>query len=842
MNLDRWHRSNAGLSSGATRAVALAASMLFANAARAAAQELEWTQSPHNGLWYAELASPSSWSGAEALARQLGGHLATVNSAAESAWLDAQFLSVLAPYRQHWIGLFQDTSDPAYAEPAGGWKWSSGAPLTFARWAALQPDDLGGAQKFGRSAGPQAVASDEWLDDDDLGSANFGGADDLYVAPGALQIFNTASSVLTLSQIVYVPNTDTVAQVIPVSQRTFVGGVLDIADLVVAPGAVLKIEGPNPLVVLARGRVLIQGRLLVDGTSSAGVVTLNTTSIPEPGAPGQAGGGRGGTGSPLTGASSSSGEAGWSALNFAQTGGQGGEAGWSSSTNKNARRGAGGGGGSLGANVAAPVGSSGAFQQARVGFDAEPGFDNLSASNGALSGPGSARGGAVGSRPFRDASAANDFYGIALDAAGNQVVGELVRPWAGAGGGGGGDASFAPAGSYPPPFLPTGDEKGAGGGGGGGSCQILALERIVFGVDGLISARGGNGGGGENTIFLDRVGGSSGAGSGGHVILQSAVHIDLRAKIGVALSNPLDNRWAIDTRGGQGGAGANDLGGARLTSNGSAETTPNLDACPPGYPQSGANACAGHVDGTGGDGGPGIVQLHTPLGVVGTDPASADILVASAVALDQLCAPAPLFSSSNPQQSGRLVTSFGSGIGLVELASSDCDGNGKPDRYEIQLEPTLDLDRDGLLDACDATVTYCVGGPSMEGCELLARSSGTPSASAASGFDLLVDHAPGQRAGRWFFGLGAQFLPYSNNALCVSSPLQRLGLTQSGGSAGQCDGQLVLDWNAWRAAHPTGLGSPYSAGQTLYAQGWIRDPAHPTKVALSSAHRFTLAP
>ena len=54
-----------------------------------------------------------------------------------------------------------------------------------------------------------------------------------------------------------------------------------------------------------------------------------------------------------------------------------------------------------------------------------------------------------------------------------------------------------------------------------------------------------------------------------------------------------------------------------------------------GYATSGPNSCQGHVNGAGGDGGPGVVQIHTPRGRVGTDPATSDILVSPGVALQQ---------------------------------------------------------------------------------------------------------------------------------------------------------------------------------------------------------------
>ena len=189
------------------------------------------------------------------------------------------------------------------------------------------------------------------------------------------------------------------------------------------------------------------------------------------------------------------------------------------------------------------------------------------------------------------------------------------------------------------PFNPQGDEKGAGGGGGGGAVEILALGDIV--VTGEIRARGGSGGGGENTLFLNRVGGGSGGGSGGHVVLQSAAKIDLSG-----LTSP-----GLIATGGQGGAGRGDLGGSFNGLNGSQETTPELDACPPGYPTSGPNACRGHIDGAGGDGSPGLIQLHTRNGL---DPVDPDVILPAGMTLADVAAPTPLCADD----SCRLVPRF----------------------------------------------------------------------------------------------------------------------------------------------------------------------------------------
>ncbi|HZI64793.1 MAG TPA: hypothetical protein VFE44_08430, partial [Thermoanaerobaculia bacterium] len=321
-----------------------------------------------------------------------------------------------------------------------------------------------------------------------------------------------------------------------------------------------------------------------------------------------------------------------------------------------------------------------------IGLDGESGFDNTDPdANGALTGAAGPFGGRPGPRPFTDGDPSNGFWGYGVvPQSGAVVVGELDRPWAGAGGGAGGNASFVyGGGSWPPPvFSPDGDEKGSGGGGGGGSLQIAALGDIVFGQKGLIVCRGGHGGGGENTLFLNRVGGASGGGSGGHVILQCAGVIDLSLSLG-ASTTAGQQAGGILATGGQGGAGKNDLGGAFVSAAGQFETVPVLDGCPEGYPTAGSNSCRGHVDGAGGDGGPGIIQLHT---LTGFDPTNPSILLPAGKTIGDLCKPLPIGSDGSIVLKPRFPGA--SGDAAQQTASSN-DSNGW-DRF-LHLKPGAGL-------------------------------------------------------------------------------------------------------------------------------------------------------
>ena len=549
------------------------------------------------------------------------------------------------------------------------------------------------------------------------GNGGVGGDFDWEVPDGETLIFNTTSQAITGGP-----------GFTPTRQQVVEGGVIDVRNLRVGAGAVLAFEGPNPVVILATGKVEVFGQIDVSGFDNRGSQTVWFAQV-EPGSPGNAGGGRGGNGSPAVNAHSARGERGSGAFGSGLGGGDGGETGWVQAPGPvSSRRGAGGGGGVLGPDQRLQSVAR-TRDQSRIGLDAESGFANLSTQSptpsSAVSPPGPPRGGAAGFSPFTDPDPSNDFFGTLVDdATGALTRGELVDPWAGAGGGGGGDAVYTNGQPFPPtPYYLGGHENGAGGGGGAGSLRILALGDIVFGSGGRIVCRGGDGGGGQNTSFFDRVGGGSGGGSGGHVILETASRIDLSQGSG----------GAIDATGGQGGPGANNVGGALPGT----EPAPLLDACPTGYPTTGPNGCLGHVDGAGGDGGPGIIQMHTPGGLAG-----GDILLPPFLTLRELCFPEPihltaarhLVPTHGPRSTAR-STWILLGLGGFD-AGALAPPYFKPGTFSFgDVDPVT-----GLVSTTNEVVR--AQAPILGPTKLVLPSQGLPALSASDPYALVMDASP----------------------------------------------------------------------------------------------------
>ena len=87
----------------------------------------------YGGHSYVLTDAAGSWSAAEAAAVALGGHLATVNSLAENAWLNQTFSSA----GELWLGLNLQTS-------SGTWTWANGEPFAYTQWSSSQPNNSAG--------------------------------------------------------------------------------------------------------------------------------------------------------------------------------------------------------------------------------------------------------------------------------------------------------------------------------------------------------------------------------------------------------------------------------------------------------------------------------------------------------------------------------------------------------------------------------------------------------------------------------------------------------------------------------------------------------------------------
>lgn len=98
-----------------------------------------------NGHWYGcyEMLGAADFDTARAEAQARGGDLASLSTAAEHAWVEPLatdptfWITYSHGFYGPWFGLRQD---PFGQEPAAGWEWVDGSPLTFTNWLPGTPD------------------------------------------------------------------------------------------------------------------------------------------------------------------------------------------------------------------------------------------------------------------------------------------------------------------------------------------------------------------------------------------------------------------------------------------------------------------------------------------------------------------------------------------------------------------------------------------------------------------------------------------------------------------------------------------------------------------------------
>lgn len=151
------------------------------------------------------------------------------------------------------------------------------------------------------------------------------------------------------------------------------------------------------------------------------------------------------------------------------------------------------------------------------------------------------------------------------------------------------------------------------------------------------------------------------------------------------------------------------------------------------------------------------------------------------------------------------------------------------------------------LDSNAGPQNYCVTGMSVNGCLPVMTSSGTPWASASSGFTVAMTNADGARIGGIFYGLSSASIPFGTGSalICTGQPRKRLFSppTTTSGASGSCLGSISIDLAAFIAANPLTLGAPFSSGDTIYIQGWNRDNGNGSKgIATSNGLAVTFMP
>jgi hypothetical protein len=166
-------------------------------------------------------------------------------------------------------------------------------------------------------------------------------------------------------------------------------------------------------------------------------------------------------------------------------------------------------------------------------------------------------------------------------------------------------------------------------------------------------------------------------------------------------------------------------------------------------------------------------------------------------------------------------------------------------------DPTLPLDPDGSPpdrgvfaydpQAVPGPTVYCTSKLNSQGCLPAIGWTGSPSASG-SPFVIDCTNVLNNKLGLMFYGYLPKALPYEGGTLCVSAPVKRTPVQDSGGNPppDDCSGLYTYDFDA---LIQSGQDPNLFTGALVYAQFWYRDPTvDPFGTGRSDALTFLIQP
>jgi Tol biopolymer transport system component len=146
-----------------------------------------------------------------------------------------------------------------------------------------------------------------------------------------------------------------------------------------------------------------------------------------------------------------------------------------------------------------------------------------------------------------------------------------------------------------------------------------------------------------------------------------------------------------------------------------------------------------------------------------------------------------------------------------------------------------------VRDRMPAPQTYCTAKTTSNGCVPASTANGSPSASDPAPLLVGATQVINNKAGYLFYGYEETAQPFQGGVLCVSTPLRRTGLQQSGGNPppDDCSGTFAFDF---KPLIQSGSDPALVVGQLVACQHWFRDPASASTTGLTDGARFVVLP
>ncbi len=137
--------------------------------------------------------------------------------------------------------------------------------------------------------------------------------------------------------------------------------------------------------------------------------------------------------------------------------------------------------------------------------------------------------------------------------------------------------------------------------------------------------------------------------------------------------------------------------------------------------------------------------------------------------------------------------------------------------------------------------TYCTAKPNSQGCVPTISFTGRPAWLSPLEFWIDASNVLNKKWGLFFYGLAPANAPFHGGTLCMSAPIKRTTLPNSGGSSSgtDCTGTFAFEFNAYLQSFAD---PALDVGTFVYGQYWSRDPSDPSGFtdSLSNAIKFSV--
>ncbi len=130
---------------------------------------------PATGHYY-YLLQTDTWTNSENQAKALGGHLATIDDAAENTWIYNAFSTYGGTNHSLWIGLNNPSHDTNGQSHINNFTWVNGESAAYRNWSPGEPNNYTGNQWYVYVFAPGDPRAGSWDDDDNVGTIGSGPA------------------------------------------------------------------------------------------------------------------------------------------------------------------------------------------------------------------------------------------------------------------------------------------------------------------------------------------------------------------------------------------------------------------------------------------------------------------------------------------------------------------------------------------------------------------------------------------------------------------------------------------------------------------------------------------